>query len=47
MRKFKNKLIHNDEFDIKGSRCYNVLVLINHHLGLKMSSSLIMSSMNV
>ena len=31
----KNKVIQNDEFIVKESRRYNILVLINHHQDFK------------
>ena len=30
-KKLKNKLIQREEFNVKGSQCYNVSVLMNHH----------------
>ena len=33
--KLKNKVIQSEEFNVKGSQHYNVLVLINHYQDLK------------
>ena len=43
-----NKVIQSEEFNVKENRCYNVLVLINHHQDLeKMLTSVVWSSVNV
>ena len=40
--KLKNKVIQSEEFNMKGSRCYNILVSINDHQDLeKMLSSVV------
>ena len=33
--KLKNKVIQNEEFDMKEGQCYNILVLRNHHQNLE------------
>ena len=33
--KLKNKVIQSEEFNMKESQCYNVLVLINYQSGLR------------
>ena len=32
--KMKNKVIQGEEFNVKESQCYNILVLMNHHWDL-------------
>ena len=44
----KNKVIQREEFNMKESQPFYVLVLINHHQGIeKMLSSAIKSTMDV